>query len=242
MAAAPVPADHTTAGLRGAFEKISQTGGWLSAAERVAVAREARAARDCAFCQERKAALSPMSVSGSHRSYAPLAPARIDAIHRIRTDPGRLSRAWYDGVRADGIEPEELVEMTSIIGVMTIADTIARAHSMAEMEIPAPHPNASAPERRPVVGTTLDRGWVPMVDPEAAKGTTEAMYTAVKAGAGFVFNVARALTSVPEALMLFFGAFLPNYSTHGPVRPGGLDRTQVELLAATTSAHNDCFY
>jgi hypothetical protein len=81
-----------------------------------------------------------------------------------------------------------------------------------------------------------------MVEPESAEGMLKLMYDELVAGAGFVFNVARALTSVPEAVRDFFSAFLPNYSTHGQVRSGGLDRIQVELLASSTSAWNDCFY
>jgi hypothetical protein len=81
-----------------------------------------------------------------------------------------------------------------------------------------------------------------MVEPESAEGMLKLMYDELLAGAGFVFNVARALTSVPEAVRDFFSAFLPNYSTHGTVRSGGLDRMQVELLASSTSAWNDCFY
>jgi hypothetical protein len=81
-----------------------------------------------------------------------------------------------------------------------------------------------------------------MVEPESAEGMLKLMYDELVSGVGFVFNVARALTSVPEAVRDFFTAFLPNYGTHGPVRPGGLDRPQVELLASSTSAWNDCFY
>ncbi len=91
-------------------------------------------------------------------------------------------------------------------------------------------------------GTNLECGWVPRVDPDAAEGITKMMDESVQAAAGFVFNVARALTSVPEALRDFFAAFFPNYSTHGPVAPGGLSRTQVERLAWSPSSYNDCFY
>ena len=42
--------------------------------------------------------------------------------------------------------------------------------------------------------------------------------------------------------MGFFGVFLPNYSTHGDLEPGGLSRPQMELLASSTSYANDCFY
>ena len=36
--------------------------------------------------------------------------------------------------------------------------------------------------------------------------------------------------------------FLRSYATHGPPPPGVLERPQMELLAATTSSLNDCFY
>jgi len=81
-----------------------------------------------------------------------------------------------------------------------------------------------------------------MVDPELAEGMLKMVYDQVETEAGFVFNVVRALTAVPEAVRDFFGAFIPNYQTHGPVGAGGLDRSQVELLASSTSAWNDCFY
>jgi len=251
------PADHTAAGLDQAFQQLACAGGWFSGAQRIAIARETRSARECALCAERKAALSPYSSSDSSvtkssekcthtlrpvgsESGVALSAAAIDAIHRITTDPGRLSKQWYDETQAAGLAPEELVEMTSVIAVTTIADTLARALSQPQRTLPAPV--AGKPRRRSVRGATVERGWVPMVDPESAEGLTKAMYETVESAAGFVFNVARALTSVPEALRDFFSAFFPNYSTHGPVRPGGLDRGQVELLASSTSAYNDCFY
>jgi len=143
-------------------------------------------------------------------------------------------------VNVAGILPEELVEIISIIGVITIADTLARAYSLPERLLP--DPDEGQPARQQVKGTSLERGWVPMIKPNHAEGFVKIMYEQVEDAAGFVFNVVRALTAVPEALRDFFGAFLPNYSTHGPVRPGELSRSQVELLATSTSAYNECFY
>jgi len=235
------PAEHTTAGLDQAWSQLARAGGWFDGRERIAIAAEARAARDCGFCAERKAALSPYSVAGRHdESETILSDLAVDTIHRITTDPGRLSERWYGEVADAGMCPEELVEITSIIGVITIADTLARALSQPERALPAAIDGG--PHRQPVSGTTLTRGWVPMVEPESAEGMLKLMYDELVAGVGFVFNVARALTSVPEAVRDFFAAFIPNYGTHGPVRPGGLDRTQVEFLASSTSAWNDCFY
>lgn len=235
------PAAHTMAGLDQAWGQIGQAGGWFDGRERIAIATEARAARQCDFCIERKAALSPYAVAGEHdRSETILSDLTVETIHRITTDPGRLSRRWYEESTGAGMRAEELVEITSIVGVITIADTLARALSQPERTLPSAHDGE--PHRQVVSGTTVEHAWVPMVEPESAEGLLKLMYEEVLSVAGFVFNVARALTSVPEAVRDFFAAFFPNYSTHGSVKPGGLDRSQVELLASSTSAWNDCFY
>jgi hypothetical protein len=235
------PAAHTKAGLDQAFSQLAEAGGWWTAAQRVAIAEEGRAARKCVLCGERKAALSPYSVNDqNHDSVTTLSAHTIDVIHRITTDPGRLSQHWYDAAISGGMRPEELVEITSILGVVTVADTLSRALSLPERALPPSL--AGEPHRQPVSGTRLDRAWVPMVDPESAEGMLKMMYDRVESAAGFVFNVVRALTAVPEAVRDFFTAFMPNYATHGDVAPGGLDRTQVELLASSTSDYNDCFY
>ena len=107
---------------------------------------------------------------------------------------------------------------------------------------PLPQPQPGEPARELVAGTEVSGGWVPMVHPDRAEGLVKDMYALVRGSAGFVFNVARALTAVPVALIGFFRAFSPNYNTHGEVPDGGLIRPQLELLAATTSSLNDCFY
>ena len=235
------PADHTIAGLDQSFGQLGEAGGWWNAAQRIAIAEENRAAKKCTLCGERKNALSPYSVyDKKHESATTLPENVVDIIHRITTDPGRLSQRWYEDAISGGIRAEELVEITSIIGVVTLADTLARALSLPERELP--EPSEGEPHRQTVSGTRVDRAWVPMVVPESAEGMLKLVYDQVESAAGFVFNVARALTAVPEAVRDFFGAFMPNYSTHGEVRSGGLDRTQVELLASATSDYNDCFY
>jgi hypothetical protein len=120
---------------------------------------------------------------------------------------------------------------------------MSRALSLDARALPdASGTAADQPHRTVQNGLTLERGWAPRVEPDSAEGRTKVMYESVLAAAGFVFNVARSLSSVPEAIRDFFAAFFPNYSTHGAPRPGGLNRTQLELLASTTSAYNDCFY
>jgi hypothetical protein len=236
-----VATEPTSTGLDTAWAGIAAAGSWFSGTERIAIAEQTRAARACGLCVERRAALSPYSVSGQHEGQGPLSVPAVDAVHRISSDPGRLSEKWYAEALASGLLPEEVVEITGVVGVVTIADSLALA--LAQDPRPLPQPEAGEPSRARVPGAAVDeRAWVPIVDPERAEGELKMVYDWAASGPGFVFNVARALTSVPEALRGFFSAFTPNYGTHGPVGPGGLNRSQVELLASATSAHNDCFY
>ncbi|MDJ0866249.1 MAG: alkylhydroperoxidase-related (seleno)protein [Myxococcota bacterium] len=237
--ALPIP-EALTAALDGEWSRFGRAGTWWSAAERIAIVSEARAARACALCAERKTALSPYAVPGAHPANPALAPEVVDAVHRIVTDPGRLSSKWYQELLASGLEPEQVVEIAGLIGILRIGDTLAHACGSEPSPLPTPAPGEPSRERSD--GLLLRGAWVPMVDPEQAQGAVRMMYDMVQQAAGFVFHVARALTAVPAELMGFFGVFLPNYSTHGDPEPGGLSRPQMELLASSTSYANDCFY
>jgi len=161
-------------------------------------------------------------------------------VHRIVTDPGRLSSTWYEALLDDGMMPEQLVEIAGILGILTIGDTLATAVG----SVPSPLPTAEDgdPSRERPPGLELGGGWVPMVHPDKAEGAIKFAYESVAQAAGFVFNVARALTAVPAEWGGFMGSFLINYDTHGAPEPGALTRPQMELLAASTSAANECFY
>ena len=96
---------------RRAWERIASPGSWWSGTERVALAAEVRAAARCALCAERKAALSPFAVQGEHDCEAALPAAAVDLVHRLTTDPGRLSRQWYDDTIAAGLTPDKVAEL-----------------------------------------------------------------------------------------------------------------------------------
>lgn len=234
------PLEPSRVGLDTVWPRLGAPGVWWSGAERLAIAREARAARGCGVCRERKAALSPGAVSGAHGAGAPLPAAAVDAVHRIASDPGRLSEGWYRGVLEGGLCPEQVIEMTGLVGVVTIADTLARGLGQPERALPAPA--AGEPSRVRPRGSRVHAGWVPMVPPESAEGPLQDMYEMLKGQVGFVFNVSRSLTGVPDAARDFMLAFRPNYTIAGAVPDGGLTRPQVELLASSTSSFNDCFY
>src|SRR5690242_3445835 len=93
------------------WEHIRAPGAWWTGAQRIAIAAEARRADTCAFCAVRKSALSPGAVQGEHQSTGVLAGNVVDVIHRVRTDPARLSRAWFDAVIASGLDIPSYVEL-----------------------------------------------------------------------------------------------------------------------------------
>ena len=107
------------AALAGAIEKawarLAQPGTWWSGEDRIAIAAEARQAMNCALCRARKDALSPLHVDGAHDTLGRLSDAAIDAIHRIRTDAGRLTQKWLLGLQAQGLKDTHYVEIVSIV-------------------------------------------------------------------------------------------------------------------------------
>ena len=78
------------------WERIASRGTWFDGETRVAIAAETRNARGCRLCAERKEALSPYAVEGTHDSLGALPENLVEVIHRIVSDPGRLMRKWYE--------------------------------------------------------------------------------------------------------------------------------------------------
>ncbi len=225
--------------LEAEWVRLARPGTWWSGEERVALARELREARRCALCANRKTALSPES--GERHAASPELPAvAVEAIHRISTDPGRLSSQWYRRSLEEGLCPEQVVEIAGLAGIVTLADTLAVSLDGPVRALPTPE--AGQPSRERVPGATVHNAWVPMVPPEAAEGQLAAVYGIVEAAAGFVFNVARSLTAVPAEALGFLGVFTQSYTTHGGTAEGALMRPQMEVLAASVSQLNDCFY
>ena len=72
--------DEVTAVQRHAWERLGAPGTWLTGAERIAIAAEARHAKDCQLCQRRKDALSPYNVNGEHDALGALSPDAVEAI------------------------------------------------------------------------------------------------------------------------------------------------------------------
>src|SRR5204863_9810774 len=74
-----------------AWERIARPGAWWDGAQRVAIAAEIRRAVECRLCRRRKAALSPSAEAGAHDSLGALPAAVVEIVHRVHTDPARLT-------------------------------------------------------------------------------------------------------------------------------------------------------
>jgi len=66
-----------------AWTRLASAGTWWTGAERLAIAAEARHAKNCKLCQRRKDALSPYTVNGEHDALGALSPDAVEAIHRL---------------------------------------------------------------------------------------------------------------------------------------------------------------
>lgn len=119
------------------LDHIASPGTWWTAAERVALAEESRHGLECALCKERKAALSPNAVQGDHDTLGALPQNVVEVVHRIRTDPGRLSRAWFDEVIAGGLSQEQYVEIVGVVTLIAGVDYFARALGVPRGELPS---------------------------------------------------------------------------------------------------------
>ena len=93
----PVRDDLVTAHQE-SWRQISQPGANWTAIERVHFVEESRQAAICTLCQERKQALSPATVKGEHIHLGHLPLGVVEIIHKMSTDPGRISRKWFDDV------------------------------------------------------------------------------------------------------------------------------------------------
>jgi hypothetical protein len=225
---------------RSLWEHLRAPGTWWGGAERVAIAAEARQADDCGLCAARKSALSAAAVQGEHRSAEALPADLVDVIHRVRTDPARLSRSWFEAVIAGGLEVPAYVEAIGVVTMVTGVDYFARALGTAPF--PLPEPGAGTPSRYLPPSAKPGTAWVPMIAPEDAAGPEADLYPA----GAMIPNIVRALSLVPAEArtlqMLSAAHYLSVEQISDPAARRSLDRMQTELVAARVSALNQCFY
>jgi hypothetical protein len=225
------------------LDALRRPGTWFTGAERVAIATESRRAPACLLCQARKAALSPEHARGDHERAAggsDLPAAVVEVAHRVRTDSGRLTRAWFERTIASGLAERPYVEVVGITALLAGLDYFCRALGVPRLPLPQALPGE--PSRHTPAGLRSGIAWVALLAPEDAAGPEADLYDA----APLVPNIARALSSVPDHVRLLQQATRSHYVSladlGNPRKGRAIDRMQIELVAARVSAVNECFY
>jgi hypothetical protein len=204
---------------------VARPGDWLSGAERVAVWREVRAAATDPLDLARRDAISPSAVGGGHHARPPLDAADVEVVHRVASDPGRLTRAWAEASMAEQGE-ERYVELVAVTAIVSVLDWFDRAIGGPLPPLPTPVTGDPARVRPDGVGDV--GAWVAQ---------------SVRPGRA---NVSRALSLVPVTEAPWAQLVSSHYSRGAEFLElrweRNLSRPQVELVAARTTALNECFY
>jgi hypothetical protein len=237
-AGVPVRRDLPEAHAR-AWRRLAEPGAYWSGAERVAIAAEVRLAARCQVCAERKRAFSASLQAAPHDTLGVLSPPAVDVIHRVTTDPRRLTRTWFDKTLASGVSEGQYVELIAVVATVISIDAFCRGVGVRPHPLPEPikgEPSGYRPE-----SARLDVAWVPMIPARGAVGAEADLWAP-----GRTANVVRALSLVPDEVRtlkdLGSAHYMP-FEKMADLRAGrSLDRRQIELLAGRVSALRECFY
>ena len=164
----------------------------------------------------------------------------MEVIHRIRTDPGRLTRRFYEEALAGGLSDAEYVETVGVMATAIAIDSFCDAMGLPRHKLPAPAPGQ--PRRRRPAGAKEGLAWVPTVAPEDLTGAEAGMYEGLSA-----VNIHRALSLVPAEVVGFFDMDSVHYLPDAQLKDfateyRALTHAQIEFLAGRVSAINRCVY
>lgn len=237
-AAMEIRADIKAAHAR-TWRRIGAPGTWFDGRTRVAIAAETRHAEACSLCAARKAALSPFAVDGVHDSLGALPDNVVEVVHRIVTDPGRLTQGWYRKCLETGLTDAEYVEIVGVACSTLSVDTFARAVGVARRDLP--EPQAGAPSKVRPAEASQGPAWVPWIAGPDARGDDIPNF-----GPG-ASNVRRSLSLVPADAHGFFDLVAAQYLEADQMKDIGgryraIDRAQIELIAGRISFLNQCAY
>ena len=226
-----------------AWEHLARPGTWWDGAQRLAMVEACREAPDCALCRERAAALSPFAVDGTHDSACGLPDNVVEAVHRVRTDSGRLTETWFRRMLDSGLSETEYVEIVGVVSIATALDTLARALGIPHRTLP--RPVAGAPSRRRPANARRGLAWVATLEPEDAAGADPNPYG--DKTPDLVANIHRGMSVVPAEVAAFFelddAIYLPQFALKDfATEYRAIDHAQMELIAARVSLINRCRY
>ena len=245
MSVTAIRSDLSTA-LADAWRKLGEPGTWWTGNERTAIATETRQATHCELCRARKHVASAGMVSGTHDNATCLPALAIEAIHRIRTDSGRLGASWYQSLLSGGLADGQYVELLSIVAVVVAADTFRRAVGLPLLALPAASPGE--PIRRRPTGAQPGIAWMPTLAPDDRNADDPDLYREHpgprQRGGGYVHW---ALSLVPNSMIHWWDMFETMYLPSAAMRDftreyRAITHAQIEMLAARVAALNQCLY
>ena len=210
---------------RAAADSLAAPGDWLTGVQRRAAWAEARSAATDELDLQRKAALSPNAVSGSHSATDELPAAAVEVVHRVMSDPGRLTRSWANE-QIGALGEETYTELVGVTAIVATIDRFQRAMGRPEVPLPAAGEGDPSCVRPADVGDV--GAWV-----SQTVGPTKA-------------NVSRTLSLVPVTNAAWRELVNSHYS-RGPEFMNlswdfAVSRPQAELVASRSTALNECFY
>jgi len=223
------------------WSRLAEPGCWWTGAERVAIASAVRLAKDCDLCRVRRSALGPETIEGEHCSREELPAAAVEAIHRIVTDPARLSRGFVEKALAGGLSDGHYVELVGIVVAVVSIDAFCRGLGLSLH--PLPTPRVGEPTHARPAGLEHETGWLPMLRADAAEGEQADLWSRGRSS-----NVFRALSLVPDAVRDLKSLSDAHYLSETAVwrlvgdTERALERPQIELIAGRVSALHECFY
>jgi hypothetical protein len=164
------------------------------------------------------------------------------------TDPGRLTRRWFEQVIASGTSDVEYVETVGVVVTVVSIDTFCRAIGVPLHRLPAPAPGEPH-RRKPRTAHQRGEAWVPMIHPKDLEGSldTEEERALARYWKGTLANIRRALSLVPEEAYSWFQLVETQYLPGKWMRDfaneyRAITHAQIELIAGRVSVLNQCFY
>ena len=222
------------------WDRLSRPGTWWTSAERIAIAKEARNAAQCALCATRRTALSPHAVVGDHDRSTELPEPALEAIHSIMSYSSRLTRSWYQSLLTRGLSDGQYVEIVGTVTALISTDRFCHGLGLPLHPLPVPGEGDPVHYRPSTAGA--DEAWVPLVPRENAGTPEEDVWPS-----GSLGNIIRTMSLVPDEVRSLRDLLEVHYVPFEKVREpnagtGALTRPQMELVAAKVSLMNDCFF
>ncbi len=215
---------------------FARPGTWGTAAQRRAIAAEARQARCEAGVQE---SVGDEDIAGS----ADLPAAARRLAREVALGGIGIDRRFYEQTLQEGVTEGAYVEIVGVVARLAQLDVFARGLGIPSRELPEAVEDASPSMERP--GEAMQLGFFTAAIPDAPQGGALAVELwGDQPGP----NIFRSLTLVPQEARRLVKVMSHQYFNLETMMNldysslKGIDRPQLELVAAKVSALNQCFY